>query len=600
MNGYEIFTITLKAFGGLALFLYGMTMLSGNLEKLSSGRMEKILESLTSNVIKSVLLGTLVTAVVQSSSATTVIVVGLVNAGILKLSNAIGVIMGANIGTTVTGQILRLIDLENNPDAGNVLKLFSPGTIAPLVAILGLACYMLSKKDSGKNIGEILLGLGILFTGMLSMTDAVKPLSELEGFRRLFETLQNPFLGVLAGIIITILLQSSSASVGILQAISTTGVLTFSAAFPIILGQNIGTTSTSMISAIGATKGGKRTAIVHVYFNIIGTVLFMAVLFSLKAVIGFKFWNDAIDMGGIANFHTLFNIAVTIFFIPFTKMLEKLAMLTYRDEPEEETGSEDVENINLNNLDDRLLKSPALAVFQSFNTAVCMGRLALHNYSEGLKLFTGYDEKKFEHLLINENNLDRMEDRLNSYLVKITECELTDYESRRVTVLLHLTSEFERIGDYTMNIAETAQKLHKSELKFSENAVSELRVITSAVEEIISMAVDTFEQNDLTMAYNIEPLEETIDYLNETLKSRHIERLKNGRCVIETGINFLDMLVNLERIADHCSNIAVYIIGGQKNINDEFYHHEYIEDAHSGENKEYRSSYDNYMKKYAV
>ena len=312
MSGFDIVTIIIKAVGGIALFIYGMTMLGGSLEKLSSGRMEKVLEKLTNNVVKSVLLGALVTAAIQSSAATTVIVVGLVNAGILKLSSAIGVIMGANIGTTITGQILRLGDLENNASVGSALTLLSPSTLAPFIAFVGIVIYMLSRKDNGKTIGEIFLGVGILFTGMLSMTSAVSPLSELEAFRNIFASMTNPLLGVIVGAVVTVLLQSSSASVGILQAISTTGVLSFASAFPIIMGQNIGTCVTPIISAVGAGKNAKRAAAVHLYFNIIGTIVFLIVVYTIQGLVGLPFWNKAIDMSGIANFHTFFNVVVTI------------------------------------------------------------------------------------------------------------------------------------------------------------------------------------------------------------------------------------------------------------------------------------------------
>ena len=336
MSVIDIVSIFIKAIGSIALFIYGMTVLGGRLEKLSSGRMEKVLEKLSNNVFKSVMLGALVTAAVQSSAATTVIVVGLVNAGILRLSSAIGVIMGANIGTTITGQILRLGDLENNNNVGAVLKLLSPTTLAPFIAAVGLIIFMLSKKEGVKTIGEILIGVGILFTGMNSLTDAVSPLSELQAFRDLFATLKNPILGIIVGAVVTILLQSSSASVGILQTISTTGVLTFSAAFPIIMGQNIGTCVTPIISAVGAGKNAKRAAAVHLYFNIIGTIMFLIVVYALQGLIGLPFWDKSIDMGGIANFHTFFNIVVTICFLPFTHLLEKLAMITIRDKKTED------------------------------------------------------------------------------------------------------------------------------------------------------------------------------------------------------------------------------------------------------------------------
>lgn len=598
MSVIDIVSIFIKAIGSIALFIYGMTILGGRLEKLSSGRMEKVLEKLSNNVFKSVMLGALVTAAVQSSAATTVIVVGLVNAGILRLSSAIGVIMGANIGTTITGQILRLGDLENNENVGAALKLLSPTTLAPFIAAVGLVIFMLSKKESGKTIGEILIGVGILFTGMNSLTEAVSPLSELQAFRDLFATLKNPILGIIVGAVVTILLQSSSASVGILQTISTTGVLTFSAAFPIIMGQNIGTCVTPIISAVGAGKNAKRAAAVHLYFNIIGTIMFLIVVYALQAIVGLPFWDKSIDMGGIANFHTFFNVVVTICFIPFTKLLEKLAMITIRDKKTEDGTP--VSEFTAPALEDRLLVSPSLAVQQASNTALAMGNLAFYNFENMRGLFTGnYDEKLIASLKDNEENIDRMEDRLNAYLVKINECELTDFENRRVTELLHLSSEFERIGDYTMNLIEDAEKLHENSVTFSPEAIRELDVISRACEEIIGMAIRCVELNDAALAAKVEPLEETIDYLNETLKARHIERLKEGKCVVESGVNFLDLLINLERISDHCSNIAVYVIGSQKN-NTVINRHEFIQNAHAAKDEAYVHLEEEFMTKYAI
>lgn len=598
MSVIDIVSIFIKAIGSIALFIYGMTVLGGRLEKLSSGRMEKVLEKLSNNVFKSVMLGALVTAAVQSSAATTVIVVGLVNAGILRLSSAIGVIMGANIGTTITGQILRLGDLENNNNVGAVLKLLSPTTLAPFIAAVGLIIFMLSKKEGVKTIGEILIGVGILFTGMNSLTEAVSPLSELQAFRDLFATLKNPILGIIVGAVVTILLQSSSASVGILQTISTTGVLTFSAAFPIIMGQNIGTCVTPIISAVGAGKNAKRAAAVHLYFNIIGTIMFLIVVYALQGLIGLPFWDKSIDMGGIANFHTFFNIVVTICFLPFTHLLEKLAMITIRDKKTEDGTP--VSEFTAPALEDRLLVSPSLAVQQASNTALAMGNLAFYNFENMRGLFTGnYDEKLIASLKDNEENIDRMEDRLNAYLVKINECELTDFENRRVTELLHLSSEFERIGDYTMNLIEDAEKLHENSVTFSPEAIRELDVISRACEEIIGMAIRCVELNDAALAAKVEPLEETIDYLNETLKARHIERLKEGKCVVESGVNFLDLLINLERISDHCSNIAVYVIGSQKN-NTVINRHEFIQNAHAAKDEAYVHLEEEFMTKYAI
>lgn len=597
MTGIDYIRIFIGMFGGIALFLYGMAMLGSGLEKLSSGRMEKILESLTNNIFKSVLLGAFVTAAVQSSGATTVIVVGLVNAGILKLSSAVGVIMGANIGTTITGQILRLGDLESSEGVGSALSLLSPSTLAPLISIIGIIIYMMSKKDSGKTAGEIFLGVGILFTGMLSMTDSVSPLSELPAFRVLFSSLSNPILGVIVGAVVTAILQSSSASVGILQAISTTGVLTFSSVFPIIMGQNIGTCVVPLISSVGANKNAKRAAMVHLYFNVVGTAIFLIVVYTFQYAVGFSFWNDTIDMGGIANFHTLFNIIVTAIFIPFHKVLEFLACKTIRDT---ETSDDDItEASGTQFLDERLLKSPSLALQQAMKTVISMGTMARQNYVKMRSLFNEYDKKTVENIYAREDVIDATEDKLNAYLVKLTDCELTEYESRTVTALLHLLSEFERIGDYSINLVESAEELNSKGLRFSPKAMAEFTVIANAVEEIITMAIDAAEKKDATVAMRIEPLEEVIDYLNETLKNRHIDRLKNGMCQVDAGIIFLDMLINLERISDHCSNSAVYVLG-LSTRKDGINRHEYIQVVHQGNDQGFMDASAFYKQKYAL
>lgn len=598
MGTMEIVSIIISLFGGLALFLYGMSMLGQGLEKVSSGRMEKILESLTNNIFKSVLLGAFVTAAVQSSSATTVIVVGLVNAGILKLSSAVGVIMGANIGTTVTGQLLRLGDLENNENVGIFLKFLKPTTLAPMIAIVGILIFMISNRDKFKNIGEILLGFGILFHGMFAMEAAVRPLSELDAFARVFETLSNPILGVVAGALVTALIQSSSASVGILQAISTSGALTFSSAFPIIMGQNIGTCITPILSSIGANKNAKRAAMIHLYFNIIGTVLFLVGVYSIQSIWGFPFWDSAIDRGGIANFHTLFNIVVTAVLIPFSKVLEKLAVLTIRnndkavsDGPESEMDAE--------MLDQRFLKSPSLAIQQALKAVVQMGKFAQYNFRESCTLFEKYDQKTIDRIREYEEAIDRMEDKLNAYLINLTDLDLTEPESRDVTALLHLLSEFERIGDYSINIVESAEELYDKQLHFSDEAMEEFRKITGAVDEIIQLSITATAHNDLKTVTLIEPLEETIDQINDTLKSRHVQRFKTGQCAIECGVIFLDFLTNLERISDHCSNIGVYIIG-RSYSKDGINRHEYVQTLHKGESPEYREASEHYAKKYAL
>ena len=583
--------------GGLALFLYGMSMLGSGLEKLSGGRMERTLEKLTKNVFMSVLLGALVTAAIQSSSATTVIVVGLVNAGILKLKPAVGVIMGANIGTTVTAQILRLGDLDSNQNVNIFMKFLKPTTLAPLVAIVGIIFFMVSKRTKYKDIGQMLIGFGILFTGMQAMEAAVRPLGENPQFAQLFQSLSNPILGVLVGAGVTALIQSSSASIGILQALSSTGAITFSSAFPIIMGQNIGTCITPILSSIGANKNAKRAASVHLYFNIIGTTIFLIGVYAIQHFIGFSFWSESINKGGIANFHTLFNVIVTIILIPFSGLLAKLAELTIRDGKK---GTEDdlgIDSTALAKLDERFLISPSLAVAQCEIVVANMGKLAKSNFGKTIKLFSKYDAKLAERIREREDAIDKMEDKVNNYLVKLTDRELTDQESKQVTHLLRVVSEFERVGDYSINLIECAEMLRDKEVCFSEKAMRELYAITDAVQEIIDMSLTAFENNDVELSRKIEPLEETIDTMEDTLKFRHIQRLKNGHCTIDAGVVFLEALTNLERISDHCSNIAVYIIGtnyDKESLN----RHDYIKRMHHGDTADYQQYSKLYYDKY--
>ena len=592
----DIFMIISLA-GGLALFLYGMSMLGSGLEKHSGGRMERTLEKLTKNVFMSVLLGALVTAAIQSSSATTVIVVGLVNAGILKLKPAVGVIMGANIGTTVTAQILRLGDLDSNQNVNIFMKFLKPTTLAPLVAIVGIIFFMVSKRTKYKDIGQMLIGFGILFTGMQAMEAAVRPLGENPQFAQLFQSLSNPILGVLVGAGVTALIQSSSASIGILQALSSTGAITFSSAFPIIMGQNIGTCITPILSSIGANKNAKRAASVHLYFNIIGTTIFLIGVYAIQHFIGFSFWSESINKGGIANFHTLFNVIVTIILIPFSGLLAKLAELTIRDGKK---GTEDdlgIDSTALAKLDERFLISPSLAVAQCEIVVANMGKLAKSNFGKTIKLFSKYDAKLAERIREREDAIDKMEDKVNNYLVKLTDRELTDQESKQVTHLLRVVSEFERVGDYSINLIECAEMLRDKEVCFSEKAMRELYAITDAVQEIIDMSLTAFENNDVELSRKIEPLEETIDTMEDTLKFRHIQRLKNGHCTIDAGVVFLEALTNLERISDHCSNIAVYIIGtnyDKESLN----RHDYIKRMHQGDTADYQQYSKLYYDKY--
>ena len=582
-------------FGGLALFLYGMTVLSKGLEQASGGLMEKVLAKMSSNVFSGILFGALVTAAVQSSSATTVIVVGLVNAGLLKLKGAVGIIMGANIGTTVTTQILRLTGIEGDSSAGFFLQLCKPSNFSAILAIIGIILLMTAKKNKTKTIGEIFIGIGILFTGMILMQDSVEPLAKLPQFETLFATLKNPILGVLVGTLFTALIQSSAASIAILQALSASGLITFASAFPIIMGQNIGTCITPVLSSIGANKNAKRAAAMHVYFNTIGTIVFLIAVYIIQYTIGIPFWDEAFDVGDIANFHTIFNIVVTILFVPFSKVLVKLAELTIRDKKDDEDEIYTKEDL----LDDRFLLNPNVAISKCQEAVVQMGESAYKNFVSVRTLFDKYDTKAVDKINERETMIDRLEDRIGSYLIKLNACDLSDEDTRAVTTLFHLISEFERIGDYTVNIMETAELLYEKEGSFSEKARQELVVLFNAIQDIIRLATDATQTANIDIATRVEPLEEVVDRLVEELKSKQIDRAKNGICNIEMGINFLDILTNVERISDHCSNIAIYLIA--QNVHyDNLKKHEYLDELHKNGPADYEALIKEYTNKYAL
>ena len=575
--------------GGLALFLYGMTMLGSGLEHLSGGRLESLLEKLSNNVFKAVLLGALVTAAVQSSSATTVIVVGLVNARILKLRPAIGVIMGANIGTTITAHILRLTALQSD---NFVMQLLNPSTLAPLVAIVGIILFMSAKRSFKKNLGQILLGFGILFTGMFNMSDAVAPLKDMPQFAELFSAFSNPVLGVLVGAVVTAIIQSSSASIGILQALSATGAITFSSAIPIILGQNIGTCVTPILASIGASKNAKRSAIVHLSFNIIGTIIFLAAVYLIEGIFHFPFWNDVITTGDIANFHTLFNVTITILFLPFTGLLEKIVCTLIKDNKEDSLATD--EDITL---DDRLMVSPGLAIDYAHKAVERMGRLAGENFGNCMALLRKYDLKKVENILEIEATIDRYESKLGIYMLKLAERELSEEDSRAISELLNVMSEFERVGDYSVNIKQSADYLFEKNLSFSDKALQELDVLRESINEIIGNTTESFHQNSRDLAFNVEPLEQVVDRMISTLNNRHIERLKQGECSIETGFRYVDILSCIERIADHCSNVGVHIVTHAERET-AIDRHDYLKAMHQGASEQYSMLYDTYLNKY--
>ncbi len=558
--------------GGLAMFLYGMSIMGSGLEKCAGGRMERVLQKITSSVWSAVALGALISALIHSSSGTTVIVVGLVNSGMMQLSQAIGVIMGANIGTTVTSQILRLAEIG---DDNIVTQLLSPSNLAPMMLIAGAVLFVFLKKPKKRDVGQIFLGMGLLFTGMETMMNAVSGLRDSPLFAKMFATLQNPVLGVLTGTLITVAVQSSTASIGILQALSRTGLVTWSTAIPIILGLNIGTTSTSLIASLGASKAAKRTAMVHVYFNIVGSIVFMTIIYSLKAIFHFTWWNDAIGMGEIANFHTFFNVGATLLFLPFTKLLARLAEWTVRGKGD--AGAE----IEMPILDELLLTSPAVAIQQAKGAVETMARTACANYKESVPVLYSHDEETISLINQRESMLDKLEVSISNYLVKISDHELSERDNHAVSELFNFVVDFERIGDYAINVMERSGEMFDKEITFSENAKQELALVDSAIGEILDITLAAFSANDSAAATRVEPLEETIDLMIETLRDRHVQRLQEGACGIEGGVIFLEILTNLERISDHCSNVAARIIG-EESDDDRFDAHEFRRNMHNG------------------
>ena len=576
-------------FGAIATFLFGMSTMTDGLEKLSSGRLEHILERLTSNVFKGVLLGAVVTGLIQSSAATTVMCVGFVNAGIMKLEQTVGIIMGANIGTTVTAQLLRLGDI----DADNIVMMFlQPSFLGPILAVVGIIFYMFIKGGHKRIVGQIVLGLGLLFIGMNTMSSAVEPLKNLPEFQSVFTAFSNPLLGVAVGAAVTALLQSSSASMGILQAISTTGVVSFNIAMPLIMGQNIGTCITALISSVGASKNAKRTAMIHLFFNIIGSVFFLVVLYAGNALFRFPFWENTMDMGSIANLHLAFNIACTALLLPFHRQLVKLVKAVVPGDAEER---------ELSVLDDRFLSSPSLALERAHDAVVQMSEFARDNYRLAVELIWKFDAKKLERLNETEVALDKLEGLLDNYLVKLTDRALTAEESTRVSELLHTLSDFERIGDYAVNVSESAVVLHDRNITFSPQARAELERLTAAVGETLDKTVACYQSRQRTLAVQVEPLEEVVDLIAATLKNRHVERLKAGECTIELGTQFLELLINLERMSDHCSNVALHILRQTSSPDDKVRidSHAYMHELHPGGfNQEFDDLFQEYRTKY--
>ncbi|MCL2124554.1 MAG: Na/Pi cotransporter family protein [Oscillospiraceae bacterium] len=572
--------------GGVALFLFGMDVMSAGLEKTAGSRLEIILRNVTSNRLKAFALGVGITSIIQSSSAVTVMLVGLVNSGIMKLHQTVGVIMGTNIGTTITAWIISLTGLTGE---SFIVRILNPNNFSMIFAVIGIICTMFSKKVKRRNAGEILLGFAVLMAGMAIMRSAISGLESNEAFRNIMVTFSNPLLGVLIGMVFTCIIQSSSAAVGILQTLSLTTSVTYATAIPVILGMKIGTCITALLASIGTNKNAKRVAAIHILFNVIEAIVFVAVLYILRSTVDLAFLNDTVSPVSIAIIHSLFSIATSILLFPFANQLEKLAKLAIKGRKGEETKYE--------LLDERLFGTPVVALAQCSKLVIEMGIIARDSVLLALQMITKYDEKNAETIRENEESLDEYEDKLNTYLVKLSTHGLAGDESWKSSELLHVIGDLERMGDHALNILELAEEIRDNEISFTEIAMTDLVIAHSALVEIVNMAIDAFINGDDAAARHVEPLEEVIDNLTVKMRSRHIERLQKGECAIEPGIIWSDLLINYERVSDHCSNIAISVIqmGGES-----MDMHGYLNGIRSPENAEFGSMYNAYNEKYKL
>ena len=574
--------------GGLALFLYGMSVMSAGLEKLAGGKLEGILRTMTSSPMKGLLLGAVVTAVIQSSSAVTVMLVGLVNSGIMALSQTVGVIMGANIGTTVTAWLLSLVSIEGD---SLLLKMLKPANFSLVLAMIGILLTMAGKTQKKKDMGAILLGFTILMYGMEMMSDAVEPLEDMPGFAALFTTFQNPLLGVLVGAVLTAVIQSSSASVGILQALSLTGVITYSAAFPIIMGQNIGTCITAVISSIGASRSARKVSIIHITFNLIGTAIFLVLYLIASSLVQpvAEFFAGTIDPAGIAICHSIFNICTTVMLLPFSKFLVKVADRVIPDKLE-------AVDVQTELLDSRVLAIPAMAITACNALTEQMAIASNYAVQSAISLLDDFNEATASSLVEGEDTIDMYEDRLGQYLTQISGQGLSDHDSRQRFKMQHVIGDFERLGDHAINLLGSAREKNAKGYRFSADAAAQMNVLKAAVCEILDITCRAYQENDLTLAAQVEPLEQVIDNLIRKARSAHLSRLNNGQCTIEIGFVLADVLGNYERVSDHCSNIAVAIIEA---ASDRYDSHDYLEAIKTGEDKAFRQQYKQYSEKYA-
>lgn len=583
----------LSMVGGLALFLYGMHIMGDALAKMSGGKLEKVLERLTSNKWSAVLLGAGVTAVIQSSGATTVMVVGFVNSGIMKLNQAVGIIMGANIGTTATSWLLSLSGI----DGGSFfLQMLKPTSFTPILAVIGAILVVFCKSEKKHNIGTILLGFAILMYGMTAMSSAVEPLKDVPQFTQILTKFENPLLGVIAGFVLTTIMQSSSVSVGILQALCSTGAVSYALALPIIMGQNIGSCTTAMISSVGASKDAKRAAAVHFYFNVIGTVVFMLVFYISNAFVHYAFLPQAANEVGIATIHSIFNIAATIVLLPLSGFLEFLAVKTIKDDDEEEDELSKHDKV-LQLLDPVFLERPGFAIMQCRKVASEMAELSMKSVGRAVGLLTAYDEEIAERIRKEEDTVDKYEDQLGTYLLRLSTKDLSKEDGHRLSLMLHSLGDIERISDLAVNILLAVEQMHKKELIFSKKAMDELAVYSKALKDILTMTVDAFEQNDRYKAALVQPLEELMDDMNKELKKRHVKRLRKGKCTIELGLSLSDISDTYERISDHCSNIATCVIQVE---DDELDAHEHRKEVKEQDAKWYDEQYRAYEQKYAL
>ena len=586
----DIVLSLLTLVGGLALFLYGMEVMGDGLKKLAGGKLESILAKLTANRFLGLLLGFAVTAVIQSSSATTVMLVGFVNSGIMKLGQTIGVIMGANIGTTVTAWLLSTSAIGE--DAAALFQLFKPAAFTPILAVIGVGMLMMGKSNKSKNLASILLGFAVLMFGMEAMSGAMKENAAIQSaISDAMIMFKNPIMGIIMGTILTAVIQSSSASVGILQALALSVGIPFNVAVPIILGQNIGTTITPVLSALSGNTASKRVAASCVYIKMIGVVVVCAVFYGLNAVIGFAFMETQVTPFTIAVVHTLFNIISTVILLPFCNLIEKLSIKTIKEK--KEAKKDDTFAV----LDERFLDIPSFAVEMCRELVNQMAVISKGALVEATYLIGNYDEEKYQHILEIENEVDKYEDKTSTYLVKLSGRELSTKDSHMVTELLHCIGDLERIADHAVNIAKVAQELHEKCAGFSKDATREVNIISEAVREVMTLATEALKTDDLELAKRVEPLEQVIDKIKAQIKKGHIERLRQGNCTIEVGFALSDLLVNYERVSDHCSNIAVCIL---EIANDSFETHEYLTNVKTKGENHFFEIYDEFKGKYAL